>query len=187
MSDKLNIVNVGVVSVCLALGTQLLSTTLGVKEYLENEFSKLEQEILQPNKDMFPSGITLDDFIWAFGILRSRAFSRLRGQELVLVPLADLVNPPPLYTKGYFILFTITFGFEQINHNPAITTEDYAYEIKGAGLFSRDLLFSLKSPVYVKAGGQVSFKHCHLSLPSQRVYLLTLFLDYLFPPGVHSV
>lgn len=57
--------------------------------------------------------------------------------------------------------------FEQINHNPAITTEDYAYEIKGAGLFSRDLLFSLKSPVYVKAGEQVSFKHCYLFFTTQ--------------------
>ncbi|XP_006417064.2 LOW QUALITY PROTEIN: fructose-bisphosphate aldolase-lysine N-methyltransferase, chloroplastic [Eutrema salsugineum] len=117
-------------------GTQLLSTTLGVKEYVENEFSKLEQEILLPNKDLFSSRITLDDFIWAFGILRSRAFSRLRGQNLVLIPLADLIN-----------------------HNPAITTEDYAYEIKGAGLFSRDLLFSLKSPVYVKAGEQVYIQY----------------------------
>ncbi|KAL1207733.1 [Fructose-bisphosphate aldolase]-lysine N-methyltransferase [Cardamine amara subsp. amara] len=117
-------------------GTQLLSTTLGVKEFVENEFLKLEQEILLPNKDLFSSRITLDDFIWAFGILKSRAFSRLRGQNLVLIPLADLIN-----------------------HNPAITTEDYAYEIKGAGLFSRDLLFSLKSPVYVKAGEQVYIQY----------------------------
>lgn len=117
-------------------GTQLLSTTLGVKEYVENEFLKLEQEILLPNKDLFSSRITLDDFIWAFGILKSRAFSRLRGQNLVLIPLADLIN-----------------------HNPAIKTEDYAYEIKGAGLFSRDLLFSLKSPVYVKAGEQVYIQY----------------------------
>ncbi|OAP14065.1 hypothetical protein AXX17_AT1G14550 [Arabidopsis thaliana] len=51
------------------------------------------------------------------------------------------------------------FEFEQINHNPAIKTEDYAYEIKGAGLFSRDLLFSLKSPVYVKAGEQVYIQY----------------------------
>ncbi|KFK43648.1 hypothetical protein AALP_AA1G154400 [Arabis alpina] len=117
-------------------GTQLLSNTLGVKEYVENEFSKLQEDIILPNKELFSSRITLDDFIWAFGILRSRAFSRLRGQNLVLIPLADLIN-----------------------HNPAITTEDYAYEIKGAGLFSRDLLFSLKSPVYVKAGEQVYIQY----------------------------
>ncbi|XP_030546708.1 fructose-bisphosphate aldolase-lysine N-methyltransferase, chloroplastic-like isoform X2 [Rhodamnia argentea] len=117
-------------------GSQLLSTTLGVKEYVGSEFQKLEQEIILPNRQLFPSRITLDDFLWAFGILRSRAFSRLRGQNLVLIPLADLIN-----------------------HSPSIITEDYAYEIKGAGLFSRELLFSLRSPVSVKAGEQVLIQY----------------------------
>ncbi|KAK8627758.1 hypothetical protein V6N13_135360 [Hibiscus sabdariffa] len=117
-------------------GTQLLSTTMGVKEYVRNEFLKVEEEIILPNKQLFPTSITLDDFFWAFGILRSRAFSRLRGQNLVLIPLADLIN-----------------------HSPSITTEDYAWEIKGAGLFSRDLLFSLRSPVSVKAGQQVLIQY----------------------------
>ncbi|KAI9168924.1 hypothetical protein LWI28_004003 [Acer negundo] len=117
-------------------GTQLLSTTLGVKKYVQNEFLKLEEEILLPHKELFPFPITLDDFSWAFGILKSRAFSRLRGQNLVLIPLADLIN-----------------------HSPKITTEEYAYEIKGAGLFSRDLLFSLRTPVAVKAGEQVLIQY----------------------------
>lgn len=79
-------------------GTQLLSTTMGVKEYVQSEFLKVEEEIILPNKQLFPSPITLDDFFWAFGILRSRAFSRLRGQNLVLIPLADLVR---LQTSHY--------------------------------------------------------------------------------------
>ncbi|OMO71876.1 hypothetical protein COLO4_27983 [Corchorus olitorius] len=112
-------------------GTQLLSTTLGVKEYVQNEFLQVEEDVILPNNKLFPAPISLDDFFWAFGILRSRAFSRLRGQNLVLIPVADLIN-----------------------HSPSITTEDYAYEIKGAGLFSRDLLFSLRSPIPVKAGEQ---------------------------------
>jgi hypothetical protein len=73
-------------------GTQLLSTTMGVKEYVQSEFQKVEDEIILPNKQLFPSPFTLDDFFWAFGILRSRAFSRLRGQSLVLIPLADFVS-----------------------------------------------------------------------------------------------
>ncbi|KAJ4711395.1 N-methyltransferase [Melia azedarach] len=117
-------------------GSQLLSTTLGVKEYVQNEYLNLEEEILLPHKQLFAYSVTLDDFLWAFGILRSRAFSRLRGQNLVLIPLADLIN-----------------------HSPSITTEDYAYEIKGPGLFSRNLLFSLRSPVPVKAGEQVLIQY----------------------------
>lgn len=46
---------------------------------------------------------------------------------------------------------------DQINHSSKITTEDHAWEIKGAaGLFSWDSLFSLRSPIPVKAGEQVS-------------------------------
>ncbi|KAL0551658.1 hypothetical protein IC582_010747 [Cucumis melo] len=118
-------------------GTQLLSTTLNVKEYVKSEFLKVEEEILLRHKDLFPSQITLDDFFWAFGILRSRAFSRLRGQNLVLIPFADLVN-----------------------HSANVTSEEHAWEVKGpAGLFSWDVLFSLRSPLSVKAGDQVFIQY----------------------------
>uniref|UniRef100_A0A7N0TSM6 SET domain-containing protein n=1 Tax=Kalanchoe fedtschenkoi TaxID=63787 RepID=A0A7N0TSM6_KALFE len=117
-------------------GSQLLSTTKSVKEYIKNEFEKIEEEVISPNKKLFPNPITLTDFIWAFGILRSRAFSRLRGHNLLLVPFADLIN-----------------------HSSRIETED-TYEIKGTGgLFSRDSVFSLRSPVYVKAGEQVLIQY----------------------------
>lgn len=69
-----------------------MSSTLGVKDYVKREFLKVEEEVILPNRQLFPFPITLDDFLWAFGILKSRAFSRLRGQNLVLVPLADLVG-----------------------------------------------------------------------------------------------
>lgn len=118
-------------------GTQLLSTTLGVKEYVESEFGKVEEQVILPNKKLFPFPITLDDFFWAFGILRSRAFSRLRNQNLVVIPFADLIN-----------------------HSDIVTTEDHAYEVKGAaGLFSWDYLFSLRSPLHLKAGQQVFIQY----------------------------
>lgn len=117
-------------------GTQLLSTTEGVKEYVQSEFMKVEEEIILPNTSLFPSYVTFTDFLWAFGILRSRAFSGLRGENLVLIPLADLVN-----------------------HNSSITLEDPSWEIKGKGLFSRELVFSLWTPVSVKAGEQVYIQY----------------------------
>lgn len=58
---------------------------------------------------------------------------------------------------GKLTLLTNIYYNIQINHSSSITTEDYAYEIKGAGLFSRDLIFSLRSPVPVKAGEQVKY------------------------------
>lgn len=73
-------------------GTQLLSTTLSVKEYVQDEFQKVEEQVILGNKQLFPFPITLDDFFWAFGMLRSRAFSRGGIQNLMLVPFADLVR-----------------------------------------------------------------------------------------------
>ncbi|KAL2226180.1 ribulose-1,5 bisphosphate carboxylase/oxygenase large subunit N-methyltransferase, chloroplastic [Sesamum indicum] len=118
-------------------GTQLLSTTLGVKEFVQNEFLKVEEEVILPNKQLFPFPLTLDDFFWAFGILRSRAFSRLRNQNLVVIPFADLIN-----------------------HSAKVTTEDHAHEVRGpAGLFSWDYLFQLRSPLSLKAGEQVFIQY----------------------------
>ncbi|XP_051146046.1 ribulose-1,5 bisphosphate carboxylase/oxygenase large subunit N-methyltransferase, chloroplastic [Andrographis paniculata] len=118
-------------------GTQLLSTTLGVKEYVQNEFLKVEEEVILPNKDLFPFPLTLEDFFWAFGILRSRAFSRSRNQSLSVIPFADLVN-----------------------HSPKVTTEDHAHEVTGpAGLFSWSYVFQLRSPLSLKAGEQVFIQY----------------------------
>ncbi|KAL5201626.1 hypothetical protein ABZP36_035980 [Zizania latifolia] len=113
-------------------GTQLLSTTMGVKEYVQSEFDNVEAEIISENKDLFPGSITFDDFLWAFGILRSRVFTGLRGDKLALIPLADLVN-----------------------HSDDITSKESSWEIKGKGLFGRDVVFSLRTPVDVKSGGQI--------------------------------
>ncbi|XP_057777210.1 ribulose-1,5 bisphosphate carboxylase/oxygenase large subunit N-methyltransferase, chloroplastic isoform X2 [Salvia miltiorrhiza] len=118
-------------------GTQLLSTTLSVKEYVQNEFLKIEEEIILPNKQLFPCAVTLDDFFWAFGMLRSRAFSRIRNQNLVIIPFADLIN-----------------------HSSKVTTEDHAHEVRGAaGLFSWDYLFQIRSPLSLKAGEQVFIQY----------------------------
>ncbi|CAO2829550.1 unnamed protein product [Amaranthus hypochondriacus] len=116
-------------------GSQLLNTTLGVKELVANEFANLEEDIIVPHKRLFPFDVTLNDFFWAFGILRSRAFTRLEGQSLVLIPLADLIN-----------------------HSPDII-QDNAWDVRGAGLFSRELLFSLRSPISVKAGNQIMIQY----------------------------
>ncbi|OWM75922.1 hypothetical protein CDL15_Pgr009566 [Punica granatum] len=97
-------------------GSQLLRTTLGVKQYIKSEFEKVEQEILLPHKQLFPSSITFNDFLWAFGILRSRAFSRLRGQNLVLIPLADLVLIQYDLNKSNAEL-ALDYGFVESNPN----------------------------------------------------------------------
>lgn len=68
-----------------------------------------------------------------------------------------LLNSMSLWRLFYLLNILYPSLLDQINHNPSITTEEYAWEIKGGGLFSRDVLFSLRSPVSVKAGEQVNF------------------------------
>ncbi|XP_010258272.1 PREDICTED: ribulose-1,5 bisphosphate carboxylase/oxygenase large subunit N-methyltransferase, chloroplastic isoform X2 [Nelumbo nucifera] len=115
-------------------GTQLLSTTLGVKEYVQSEFLKVEEEVILPNKHLFPS-ITPDDFLWAFGILRSRAFSR--GQNLVLVPPADLVLIQ--YDLGKSNAeFALDYGF--IEPKPERNTYTLTLEISESDPFFGDKL-----------------------------------------------
>lgn len=67
----------------------------------------------------------------------------------------------PLITAKLPLLRNFTSSrpiMNQINHSPSITTEDHAWEIKGAaGLFSWDTIFSLRTPVSVKAGEQVKY------------------------------
>ncbi|KQJ90199.1 fructose-bisphosphate aldolase-lysine N-methyltransferase, chloroplastic [Brachypodium distachyon] len=113
-------------------GTQLLSTTMGVKEYVQSEFDNVEAKIIGPNKDLFPDTITFDDFLWAFGILRSRVFPELRGDKLALIPFADLIN-----------------------HSADITSKQSCWEIQGKGFLGRDVVFSLRTPMEVKSGEQV--------------------------------
>uniref|UniRef100_A0A0A9EX87 SET domain-containing protein n=1 Tax=Arundo donax TaxID=35708 RepID=A0A0A9EX87_ARUDO len=61
-----------------------------------------------------------------FGILRSRAFPKLYEDKLALIPLADLVN-----------------------HSTDTTSEGSSWEIKEKGLFGREVMFSLRTPVDV--------------------------------------
>ncbi|BBM99663.1 [ribulose-bisphosphate carboxylase]/[fructose-bisphosphate aldolase]-lysine N-methyltransferase [Marchantia polymorpha subsp. ruderalis] len=74
-------------------GTQLLGSTLSFKEFVETEFERVRSEVLVPNMALFdPSVFNLEAFSWAFGILRSRTFPPLTGEDLALVPLADFIN-----------------------------------------------------------------------------------------------
>ncbi|URE21250.1 hypothetical protein MUK42_03082 [Musa troglodytarum] len=58
-------------------------------------------------------------------------------------------------------------GDVNINHNSSVMQEDSSWEIKGKGIFSRELMFSLRTPVYVKSGEQNTIWG-HLELPVSR-------------------
>lgn len=92
-------------------GTQLLTMTVEMKEHVKSQFLKVEEEIIIPNRQLFPSTITLDGFYWAFGMIRSRAFSRLSGQ-LAMLPLVDFVRG----LICLFIDFRYCFGDGEVEY-----------------------------------------------------------------------
>lgn len=87
--------------------------TREMKEHVESQYQKVEEEIISRHKQLFPSSITLDGFFWAFNMLRSRAFSHLRGQ-LVMLPLVDFVSQSILsYHKSIMNLSAFLSGLNQ--------------------------------------------------------------------------
>ncbi|KAL3685483.1 hypothetical protein R1sor_003505 [Riccia sorocarpa] len=115
-------------------GSQLLGSTLAFREYVQNEFERIRSEVLAPNMAIFdPSVFTFEAFSWAFGILRSRTFAPLTGEDLALVPLADFVNHGTIENDG----------------KPS-------WELRrGSGLFGSQDALILKAPRDFKAGQEV--------------------------------
>lgn len=64
-------------------------------QYVKDEYEKLAEELSKPGMG-FPGseGFSEDALLWTFGILRSRTFAPLTGDDLALVPFADLVSLP---------------------------------------------------------------------------------------------
>lgn len=117
-------------------GTQLLNSTLGYKDYVQSEFLNVQEEIIDPNRHLFDSDITQEDFLWAFGILRSRSFPPLTGDNLAMVPFADFVN-----------------------HGFGINVEEPSWERKVTGLFDRQEALTVRAPTGFSTGEQVLMQY----------------------------
>lgn len=117
-------------------GTQLLNSTLGYKDYVQNEFLKVQEEIIDPNRHLFDFDIAQKDFLWAFGILRSRTFPPFTGNNLAMVPFADFVN-----------------------HGFSINVEDPSWERKVTGLFDRQEALIMRASTAFRTGEQVLMQY----------------------------
>lgn len=118
-------------------GTQLLGSILGYQQHVENEYSALLAEVITPNPQLFDQALfTCEAFLWAFGILRSRAFPPLTGNDLALVPLADLVN-----------------------HGMVMNVDGPSWVKRSSGFFPRRECLTLCAPLAVKEGEQVFMQY----------------------------
>ncbi len=64
------------------------------REYFGETYAQLAQGLFAEHPGSFPADtFTADAFKWAAVIVRSRSHAPLEGDDLALVPLADLVCP----------------------------------------------------------------------------------------------
>lgn len=64
------------------------------RQFFEAKYAELEEQLFAPHREAFPpESHQLDDFLWAVATVRSRVHSPLDGEDVALVPLADLVRP----------------------------------------------------------------------------------------------
>eukprot|EP01038_Epipyxis_sp_PR26KG_P014456 gene14456-19402_t len=88
----------------LLKGSPTYFASKSLRNKIENEYQQVKRDIILPYKTMFPpEKFTFELFLWAFVMLLSRAArlsSKLNGEELALVPYADLMNHNP-YSNTY--------------------------------------------------------------------------------------
>jgi histone-lysine N-methyltransferase SETD3 len=87
-------------SVCLCIRAYICT----FRQKLEREFADLKVRVFDKDPRQFPpEKFTVELFLWAFVMLFSRAArlsSKSNGEELALVPYADLMNHNP-YSNTY--------------------------------------------------------------------------------------
>lgn len=77
-------------------GSPCVSSTISLRSKLEKEFADAEEKYFVHDRHTFPEDVfTLDEWIWAFAILFSRAIMLSAEQMIALVPYADLLNHNP--------------------------------------------------------------------------------------------
>merc|ERR1711871_1388999 len=88
----------------MLLGSPTYPAAKSLRKKIETEFDELQSTPFSRNGQQFPPQLyTFDLFLWSFVILFSRAArltSKLDGEELALVPYADLMNHNP-YSNTY--------------------------------------------------------------------------------------
>jgi len=76
----------------LLRGTQLLHSVQGYRDFFTRRYEQLEA-VFAPNPQVFPSNVfTYESFLWAACTVRARTHAPLDGEDVALVPVADLAS-----------------------------------------------------------------------------------------------
>lgn len=111
-------------------GSPCYSASKSLRKKLEKEYSTTMSDVLSRHANKLPlQKFTIDIFMWAFVMLFSRAArltSKSSGEELALVPYADLMNHNP-YSNTYIDAERSGLPFLSKTENVALYT-DRAYK-----------------------------------------------------------
>ncbi|KAG7667185.1 putative [Fructose-bisphosphate aldolase]-lysine N-methyltransferase, chloroplastic [Nannochloris sp. 'desiccata'] len=116
-------------------GTQLLSSIEGYRAFFQQEYQNLKT-IFAAHPKIFPEAtFTWDAFLWAACTVRARSHAPLDGEDVALVPLADLTQ----HARG---------GAASIN-----------WAVKNAGLFGRGRVLAIEAERALTAGAPVAMDY----------------------------
>jgi [ribulose-bisphosphate carboxylase]-lysine N-methyltransferase len=116
-------------------GTQLLASIEGYRAFFNQEYQNLK-EIFTANAEIFPEAtFTWEAFLWAACTVRARSHAPLDGEDVALVPLADLTQ----HARGGAVSVT--------------------WSVKNAGLFGRGRALSVEADRALAAGASIAMDH----------------------------
>jgi [ribulose-bisphosphate carboxylase]-lysine N-methyltransferase len=117
-------------------GTQLLSSIEGYRAFFQQEYQNLKENVFAANPEIFPSNLfTWDAFLWAACTVRARSHSPLDGEDVALVPLADLTQ----HARGGAVSIT--------------------WAVKNAGLFGRGRVLAIEADRALAPGEPVAMDY----------------------------
>lgn len=86
----------------LLRGTQLLVAVESYQAYFSQRHQQLQAALFADNPDTFPAdAFGYEAFLWAACTVRARAHSPLDGEDVAMVPLADLVSFVFVFFRSY--------------------------------------------------------------------------------------
>ncbi len=63
------------------------------RAFFSGKFGEVEAAVLEAHRELFPADVFAEAaFLWAVAVVRCRVHAPLEGDQLALVPLADLVR-----------------------------------------------------------------------------------------------
>ena len=115
-------------------GTQLLAAVESYRAFFQQRFSEIEASVFSANPEVFsPEIFTWEAFLWAACTVRARTHAPLDGEDVSLVPLADLIQHA--------------------------RSSNAAWSLKSAGMFNKSKVLAVEAERALREGEPISMDY----------------------------